>query len=77
MTWKIYQEEIVEWLKEYDGPRFHGIVSDPPYALISIAKRFGGGNAPAQEGSDGRYSRLSKGFMGQEWDGFESYQHYH
>ncbi len=27
-------------------------------------------------GSDGRYNRLSTGFMGQDWDGFESLEHY-
>ena len=76
-AWKIEQAEIVEWLRAYDGPRFHAVLSDPPYALISIAKRFGKeGSAPAQEGSDGRYSRLSGGFMGQRWDGFDSLDHY-
>ena len=76
-AWKIEQAEIVEWLRAYEGPRFHAVLSDPPYALISIAKRFGKeGSAPAQEGSDGRYSRLSGGFMGQRWDGFDSLDHY-
>jgi site-specific DNA-methyltransferase (adenine-specific) len=76
-SWRIEQAEIVEWLRAYEGPRFHAVLSDPPYALISIAKRFGKeGSAPAQEGSDGRYSRLSGGFMGQRWDGFDSLDHY-
>lgn len=76
-TWKIEQAELVEWLQKYEGPRFHAIVSDPPYALISIGKRFGkAASAPAQEGTDGRFSRLSKGFMGQSWDGFETLDHY-
>lgn len=45
-------------------------VTDPPYHLKSIVKRFGKpGSAPAKEGSDGRYARVSKGFMGKEWDG--------
>ena len=76
-TWHIIESELIEWLKSYDGPRYQAVLSDPPYALISITKRFGkDGSAPAQEGSDGRYSRLSGGFMGQKWDGFESLQHY-
>ena len=75
-SWDFHTTGIVEWLEEYDGPRFHAILSDPPYALISIAKRFGPGQAPAQEGEDGRYSRLSKGFMGQTWDGFDSLESY-
>lgn len=76
MAIDIIQANVLEWLDSYDGPRFHGVLSDPPYALISIAKRFGPGQAPAQEGSDGRYSRLSAGFMGQEWDSFADYGHY-
>ena len=75
-SWDIHQTGIVEWLEEYEGPRFHAILADPPYALISIAKRFGGGNAPAQEGEDGRYARLSKGFMGASWDSFRDYGQY-
>ena len=77
VTWKIHQSGIAEWLSDFgEHTRFHGILSDPPYALISIQKRFGGTNAPAQMGSDGRYNRLSTGFMGQDWDGFESLEHY-
>ncbi|KKN10886.1 hypothetical protein LCGC14_1032000 [marine sediment metagenome] len=77
MRWSIEQAELVEWLTNYDGEKFHAVLADPPYALISITKRFGKkGSAPAKEGSDGRYARLSGGFMGQKWDGFESLQHY-
>ena len=44
-------------------------VCDPPYALVSIVKRFGNpGSAPAKEGADGRYRRASAGFMGKQWD---------
>lgn len=44
-------------------------VTDPPYSLISIVKRFGKpGAAPAQQGSDGRFARASAGFVGQKWD---------
>lgn len=45
------------------------IVTDPPYHLTSIVKRFGPGQAPAQFGTDGAYARASRGFMGQTWDG--------
>lgn len=45
------------------------IVSDPPYALVSIQKRFGKpGAAPAKHGKDGLYARASAGFMGKDWD---------
>lgn len=45
------------------------ICTDPPYALVSIAKRFGkAGAAPAGFGTDGAYARAARGFMGQTWD---------
>jgi site-specific DNA-methyltransferase (adenine-specific) len=46
-------------------------VTDPPYHLTSIVKRFGAANAaPAKSnGATGVYGRASAGFMGQTWDG--------
>lgn len=46
------------------------IVTDPPYALVSIGKRFGkDGSAPAKsDGATGVYNRAAAGFMGQQWD---------
>ena len=44
-------------------------VTDPPYALVSITKRFGAdGAAPAKAGKTGAYKRASAGFMGKRWD---------
>lgn len=46
------------------------IVTDPPYHLTSIVKRFGSGNAaPAKARQSGAFARASAGFMGQKWDG--------
>ena len=46
------------------------VVTDPPYHLASIVKRFGKeGSAPAQYGTDGAFKRAATGFMGKEWDG--------
>src|ERR1700687_1651866 len=48
------------------------VVCDPPYGLVSIQKRFGGENAApakAMKGGDKAFQRLSKGFMGKQWDG--------
>lgn len=43
------------------------VVTDPPYALVSIGKRFGKpGASPTKDGDV--YSRASAGFMGQQWD---------
>ena len=45
-------------------------MTDPPYHLVSVVKRFGADDAvPAQFGSDGAYARASRGFMGRTWDG--------
>lgn len=54
-----------------DGVRVHSIVTDPPYHLTSIVKRFGSPTAkPTKaDGSTGVYKRSAAGFMGQTWDG--------
>ena len=60
----------LEILKSYPNNFFDSVVCDPPYGLVSIVRRFGKkGSADCKEGSDGRFKRLSKGFMNQEWDG--------
>jgi DNA modification methylase len=52
------------------------VVTDPPYHLTPIVKRFGAANAAGAKDYSGKkpnatgaYARASKGFMGQEWDG--------
>lgn len=52
------------------GVRVHSVVTDPPYGLVSIQKRFGkdGAAAARTEGNDGSFARLSGGFMGKVWD---------
>jgi len=61
--------EVMETLKSF-GLQYDAVVTDPPYHLASIVKRFGKeGAAPVQEGSDGLFARASKGFMGKDWDG--------
>ncbi len=53
-----------------DPNTIDAVVTDPPYHLTSIVKRFGGENAaPAKHGTDGAFARASRGFMGQTWDG--------
>lgn len=53
------------------GETVDSIVTDPPYGLVSVVKRFGkDGSAPAKsDGPTGVYRRASTGFMGQAWDG--------
>lgn len=49
---------------------YHFCVTDNPYGLTEMTKRFGGEEAkPAQYGTDGAFARVSAGFMGQAWDG--------
>ncbi len=52
------------------GVQVHSVVTDPPYGLTSVTRRFGKeGAAPAGFGSDGAFQRASAGFMGSKWDG--------
>lgn len=53
------------------GTRVHSVVTDPPYGLVSVQKRFGkeGSAAARTDGNDGSFARLSGGFMGKAWDG--------
>ncbi|ERP95713.1 hypothetical protein Q669_29535 [Labrenzia sp. C1B10] len=51
-----------------DGVLVDGCLTDPPYYLESIVKRFGRKQAAAKQGQDGRFTRLSDGFRGRQWD---------
>lgn len=56
-------------LRDMPDASIDSVVCDPPYALVSIGKRFGAADAaPAQEGATGAYARASRGFMGKQWD---------
>lgn len=66
----LYHGNMLDMLNVIPSNSVDSIVTDPPYGLTTIVKRFGKENSvPAQFGSDGAFSRLSKGFMGKEWDG--------
>lgn len=70
MKYAIAQGSVLDWARDYSGPKFHALLCDPPYHLTEITKRFGKpDSAPAQFGTDGAFSRASKGFMGKTWDG--------
>ncbi len=62
--------EVMERLAD-EGVQVESVVTDPPYHLTSIVKRFGkDGSAPAKSnGATGVYGRAAAGFMGQKWDG--------
>ena len=70
MNIDLRQGDCLEVLKTIPDNSIDSVVTDPPYHLTSIVKRFGKeGSAPAQFGTDGAFARASKGFMGKEWDG--------
>lgn len=67
---KIFNGDSLEILKTLKENSIDAIITDPPYGLTSITKRFGKENsADTKYGKDGSFSRLSKGFMGKLWDG--------
>lgn len=70
MTVSILTGDCRAVLKTLPADSVHSCVTDPPYHLTSIVKRFGAVDAaPAKSKETGVYARSSAGFMGQTWDG--------
>lgn len=66
----LHPGDCLEVLDTFPADHFDAVITDPPYHLLSIVKRFGKSNAaPAQEGRDGGNARASRRFMGKDWDG--------
>jgi len=66
----LHAGDCIAALAELGECSIDSCVTDPPYHLTSIVKRFGADNAaPAKFGADGRYARATSGFMGKQWDG--------
>lgn len=78
MSVKLHHGDCLEVMARLhaDGVRVDSVVCDPPYHLTSIVKRFGKTSQRddtltserARGGADGM-ARLSRGFMGKQWDG--------
>ena len=67
---KLILGDSLEELDKLEENSIDSIVTDPPYGLTTITKRFGKENAAeCKYGKDGSFARLSRGFMGKEWDG--------
>lgn len=67
LTARLFQADCRDVLRSMADNSIDSVVTDPPYALVSIVKRFGKpGSAPAV-GNDA-YQRASAGFMGKQWD---------
>ena len=62
----ITQGDCRDVLRTLPDSCIDSVVCDPPYALVSIVKRFGGENAAPAKGDV--YARASSGFMGKQWD---------
>lgn len=61
----LFHADCRDALRQLPDNSIDSCVTDPPYALVSIMKRFGGANAA--QGNDA-YMRASAGFMGKTWD---------
>lgn len=66
MTVQIIQGDSREKLLDLATDSIDSVVTDPPYALVSIVKRFGAEGAAPAKGDV--YARASAGFMGKQWD---------
>lgn len=73
---KLINGDSKEVLKEFPDNYFDSVVTDPPYGLTSIVKRFkdtsiAGDTQTEQDAKERKtpYSRTSRGFMGKAWDG--------
>ena len=56
-------------LAEIPDDSIDAVVTDTPYHLHSIVRRFGKANSAPVDQSAGLFARSARGFMGQEWDG--------
>jgi site-specific DNA-methyltransferase (adenine-specific) len=77
----LHRGDCLEVLPTLEADSIDSCVTDPPYHLTSIVKRFGKSNLerddsnlqlPSNKGGGGTvspYKRVSAGFMGQKWDG--------
>ena len=66
----LHGSDCLDVLRTLPEASVDSVVTDPPYHLTSVVRRFGGTSAaPAQFGTDGAVARASRGFMGKEWDG--------
>ena len=71
MTVEVLEGDSAKILPTLEAESFDAGVTDPPYHLTSIVKRFGkaGSRPPSAKGATGVYKRAAKGFMGKQWDG--------
>lgn len=64
---QIINGDCLDILKELKDNCIDFVLTDPPYNLDSIKKRFSNAKTEVKD-KDGLYKRISKGFMNQDWD---------
>ena len=75
MTVRILIGDCSERMAELDSDSVDSCVTDPPYHLTSIVKRYSKSQLEHSAAKDlttvkaPQYKRLARGFMGQQWDG--------
>lgn len=63
----LHSGDCLDVIRSLADASIDSIVTDPPYALVSITKRFGKpGSKPPKAGD--AYARAASGFMGKQWD---------
>lgn len=67
MSITVHHGDCLTVLEAMRAESVHAVVTDPPYHLTSIVKRWGGDGPPTK--STDAYARASAGFMGKKWDG--------
>ena len=66
--YKLYLGDCLDVLKQIPANSIDSVVTDPPYDLTSVTKRWGKDTKFSQNQSDvGK--RFTRGFMGKTWDG--------
>lgn len=63
----LFYADCREALRVLPDNSIDSVPTDPPYALVSIVKRFGSPTAAPAKGNEA-YMRASAGFMGKTWD---------
>lgn len=76
MSAVLHQGDCLQVMRDLEAESFDACITDPPYHLSSVVKRFGDAkesddtqtSARIRSRADG-YARCAAGFMGQKWDG--------
>ncbi|NEL06800.1 site-specific DNA-methyltransferase, partial [Escherichia coli] len=66
----LYSGDCIQVMKSMKEESVHSLVSDAPYHLHSIVKRFAkAGHTDSARTKSGPHQRTARGFMNKQWDG--------